>query len=70
MALVVNTENGVVSETRVVLETLKGVGDAIEVSDLDTSRMTNWCIHKSTIVSSLRIWHHTESMPTAGQIIV
>jgi hypothetical protein len=59
-SIYVDQENGVMSETRMVLETPKGIGDAI---DLDASWMTNWCIHKSTIVLGLRIWHYIESMP-------
>jgi hypothetical protein len=67
-SICVDQENGVVSETRMVLETPKGIGDAIEVSDLDASWMTNWCIHKSTIVPGLRIWHYTESMPCRPRV--
>jgi hypothetical protein len=58
----VDQQNGVVSETRMVLETPVGVGEAIEVRDMDASWMTNWCIHKSTIVPGLRLWHYSGSM--------
>jgi hypothetical protein len=64
----VDQENGVVSETRMVLETPVGVGAAMDVRDLDASWMTNWCIHKSTTVPGLRIWHYTGSAPCRPRV--